>query len=265
MATSQKEKQMTTATAVVPETDPVRAQIPERHGPSPSVLICITDSTLRGALTETLLLEGFPTSMVKTPTDVKEKVESDTPDCVIFDVAHGALEAIREVRSIGMRVDAVKPTGVLVITPPAAQGHAKRVKDMADEFVLTPFTIEEIRDRIDSAAERGMQSNEDTMVVTDPRSGSKITIDRSTRSVRVDDRELTFSNLEFDLLVALARDPMRMMRKEALMKEVWGWDGGNSRTLEAHISRVRRRLDPENTDRWVHCTRGYGYALCRRN
>lgn len=262
---------MTPATATTPEVTPevfgtsVKAVIPRSRGQYPSVLICIKARELRLFLAEALMLEGYPTSMVDRAYDVADKVAGQMPDCVIFDVAEGTVDAIVALRQIGAEKEAGETSAVLAIVPPAAEGKDKRIKDMADEFMLMPFTQEEVNDRIDSAVDRCRQFDEAVIVVNDPLNPEEIVIDRAARAVKVGKREITLSMKEFDLLVMLARQPKTVFRKSTLMKEVWSWQGdiSKSRTLEAHASRLRRKLDPDNSAAWVHSTRGYGLSLCR--
>ena len=77
----------------------------------------------------------------------------------------------------------------------------------------------------------------------------------------VDDRPVRLSSKEFGLLGALAAEPTRVFSKEELLRDVWGYRSiGHTRTLEAHASRLRRKLDPERGRYVVNCW-GVGYRL----
>ena len=86
-------------------------------------------------------------------------------------------------------------------------------------------------------------------------------IDHEQRTVSVDDRPVRLSSKEFGLLGALAAEPTRVFSKEELLRDVWGYRSiGHTRTLEAHASRLRRKLDPERGRYVVNCW-GVGYRL----
>jgi DNA-binding response OmpR family regulator len=80
--------------------------------------------------------------------------------------------------------------------------------------------------------------------------------------VSVAGRGVELRRMEFDLLVHLAREPERVFAKEELLRAVWQYrSGGSTRTLDSHASRLRRRLDPDDAQRWVINVWGVGYRL----
>ncbi len=74
----------------------------------------------------------------------------------------------------------------------------------------------------------------------------ELTVDPSTRVVRVHGEPVELSNKEFALLRQLAAEPTRVFTKEELLRDVWGFRSlGRTRTLDSHASRLRRKLDPD--------------------
>ena len=72
---------------------------------------------------------------------------------------------------------------------------------------------------------------------------------------------MALSNKEFSLLRVLASDPIRVFSKKELLAEVWGYrTEARTRTLDSHASRLRRKLDPENSRYVINCW-GVGYRL----
>src|SRR5690606_27556384 len=91
----------------------------------------------------------------------------------------------------------------------------------------------------------------------------RLVIDRVSRRVTVDGREVRMNRKEYRLLYILASEPDRVFTKEELLSLVWGHDSlVHSRTLESHASRLRRKLDPEGS-RYVINDWGVGYKLER--
>jgi DNA-binding response OmpR family regulator len=67
---------------------------------------------------------------------------------------------------------------------------------------------------------------------------------------------------EFALLVALAEEPTRVYSKQQLLRDVWGYRSmGNTRTLDAHACRLRKKLRSGSSREWVLNVRGVGYRL----
>jgi DNA-binding response OmpR family regulator len=89
----------------------------------------------------------------------------------------------------------------------------------------------------------------------------ELTIDPSSRSVRVGGRAVALSAKEFALLHALACDPARVVPKAELLRDVWGYAAiGVSRTVDAHACRLRKKL-AGGERRYVGSVRGVGYRL----
>ena len=74
------------------------------------------------------------------------------------------------------------------------------------------------------------------------------------------ERRIDLRSREFDLLVALARDPGVVLTRDALLEDVWGTDfPGETRTVDVHVSEVRKKLRPEGPS--IETVRGLGYRL----
>ena len=88
-----------------------------------------------------------------------------------------------------------------------------------------------------------------------------ILIDQVAHTINRDGKVIPLTRLEFDLLVALAKDPGRVFTREALLSEVWGYQhAADTRLVNVHIQRLRAKIeyDPENPDLIV-TVRGVGY------
>ena len=121
--------------------------------------------------------------------------------------------------------------------------------------MLKPFAFGELLARIGSVLRRRLGDRANVVKV------GEIAINRAERTVRVGDRLVELSGKEFALLCALAADPTRVYSKEELLRDVWGYRSlGHTRTLEAHASRLRRKLDPDEGQYVVNCW-GVGYRL----
>jgi DNA-binding response OmpR family regulator len=93
----------------------------------------------------------------------------------------------------------------------------------------------------------------------------QIILDAEGRKVRVGDRPVKLSRLEFDLLLCLAKSATKTLTKAELAREVWGNEvmARSSRTVDSHISRVRRKLNDAGADQALQAVRGVGYRLER--
>ena len=89
----------------------------------------------------------------------------------------------------------------------------------------------------------------------------ELTVDPLTRAVRLDGKPVHLSAKEFALLQALAVEPTRVVSKADLLRDVWGYLSlGNTRTVDAHACRLRKKLAASPRP-WVVNVRGVGYRL----
>jgi DNA-binding response OmpR family regulator len=87
----------------------------------------------------------------------------------------------------------------------------------------------------------------------------RVTLEPSTRRVRVDGVQVALTRKEFDLLALLAQRPGVVFRREQIISEVWltSWEG-TGRTLEVHVASLRQKL---GTPELIETVRGVGYRL----
>jgi DNA-binding response OmpR family regulator len=90
-----------------------------------------------------------------------------------------------------------------------------------------------------------------------------IEIDPGRRRVAVDGSEVSLTPLEFEILVALARDPGIVLSRDQLMDRVWGYrDYAGGRVVDSHVARIRRKLGEDGNDpRFIRTVHGVGYAF----
>ena len=89
-----------------------------------------------------------------------------------------------------------------------------------------------------------------------------LVVDRATRAVEVRGEAIHLAGKEFELLWRLAADPHRVFTKEELLRDIWGFRSRcRTRTLDSHVSRLRRKLDRSPEDDFVVNVWGVGYKL----
>jgi DNA-binding response OmpR family regulator len=126
-----------------------------------------------------------------------------------------------------------------------------------DDYVPRPFHYEELVERI-RAVLRRVQPPQPERIVAGP-----IAIDLATRVVRVAGSTVDLSQKEYALLVRLAREPTRVLTKDELLRDVWGYLAhSRTRTLDSHASRLRCKLRGADAEApYVENVWGVGYRL----
>ena len=159
------------------------------------------------------------------------------------------LELLREIRNPDRSVNRVDPAlGVIIVSGRGTERDRIRgLGQGADDYVQKPYSYGELLARINSVLRRKVRTHP---VI---RAG-EIEINAIERTVKVAGRPVLLSAKEFGLLNLLATEPTRVFSKEELLQEVWGYRSmSHTRTLEAHCSRLRRKLDPDGGRYVVNC------------
>jgi DNA-binding response OmpR family regulator len=158
---------------------------------------------------------------------------------------------------------AVSEVPVIIITARDDDADMVRALDGgADDYVVKPFGIEQVEARLRAVLRRsGSTVTEGPLVV------GGLTIDARKRLVNLDGVPIDLSRKEFDLLLALAQRPGEVVTKRELLADVWRQSyGGGDRTVDVHLSWLRRKLGETAADpRYLHSVRGVGVRLAAPN
>jgi DNA-binding response OmpR family regulator len=175
------------------------------------------------------------------------------PALVVLDLMLPGLDGWEVCRRL--RVDDDVP--VIMLT--ARSDEVDRIVGLelgADDYVTKPFNPRELVARVRAVLRRYQKSVRPEQVV---RVGN-LTVDPASREAWLGDRLLNLRPKEFDLLLALAEHEGLVMSRDQILDLVWGFDfPGGTRTVDAHISHLRARLD--SSDITIETHRGIGYKL----
>ncbi len=131
----------------------------------------------------------------------------------------------------------------------------------ADDYITKPFNILEVKARIKAIIRRnskkGSVDNKPGNVIE----SNGMMLDRDSRRVFVDGKEINLTAKEFDLLDLLATHPGKVYSRDNLMNLVWGYDfPGDVRTVDVHIRRLREKIEANPSEPvYVHTKWGVGY------
>jgi DNA-binding response OmpR family regulator len=130
----------------------------------------------------------------------------------------------------------------------------------ADDYVVKPFSPRELVARAKAVLRRKAPPTEDQEIL---RAGA-LCIDCSTHEVRIGDRSVELSALEFRLLLVLASHPRRIFSRNQLLDQAWGRDHFVTlRTVDVHIRRLREKMeDDPGCPVYIQTVRGSGYRFC---
>jgi len=226
-----------------------------------TVVVVEDDDATRAFLLDNLAADGFRVAGAGSAAEALRAIEVRQPSLVVLDLVLrdgsglALLDRVRSADGLASRVDPELP--VIVLSGRA--GDADRVRSFArgaDDHLCKPFLYAELLARMRAVLRRTEGRRGQGMVRV-----GELTIDPATRAVRLAGRRVDLSAKEFALLHALAGRPTHVYPKPELLRDVWGFRAmGNTRTLDAHACRLRRKLDGPGRP-WIVNVRGVGYKL----
>ena len=217
------------------------------------VLVVDDDQDLAEMLGIVLTGAGIDVDLVSRGDEALEAFRNNPPDLVLLDVMLPGLDGIEVCKQI--RAESMVPIVML-----SAQGDTHDVvrglEAGADDYMVKPFRHQtELVARIRTRLRRTNTDVAGLLTISD------LIIDVNAHEVTRAGKVITLTRLEFDLLVALAREPGRVFSRDALLSEVWGYrHSTDTRLVNVHVQRLRAKIehDSEHPD-IVITVRGVGY------
>lgn len=224
-----------------------------------SLLIVDDDIELCALLTERLAEDGFLLRAVHNGIEGLDLAAGGDFSLVILDImlpGKGGMQVLKELR-------ARSSVPVLMLT--ARGDDIDRILGLeigADDYLPKPFNPRELVARIRAILRRLENRSAEHDPHQELLTNGNITIDVSRREVRVDGELLSLTTVEFALLETLVRNVGRILTREYLTDIALGRKLGTfDRTIDVHISNLRKKLDDRRGDQHIKTIRGSGYLL----
>ena len=222
------------------------------------ILVIEDEPNLALGLRANLEIEGHEVAVAGTGEAALVEAGARPPDLIILDLMLPGIdgyEVLSTLRARGME------TPVLILSARAEEiDRVRGFRAGADDYVTKPFGVMELLLRVQALLRRGNPA------APSPRSFWKIgdvEVDATRRLVRRKGEEVSLTPRAFELLVELLVNADRPLTRHELLRTVWGYDRSvTTRTVDAHIAELRRKLEPEASDpRHILTVHKVGYRL----
>jgi DNA-binding response OmpR family regulator len=221
-----------------------------------SILVVEDDPDIADLIRHYLEKAGHSVHTLSSGAAVMPRLRNQLPDLVVLDLMLPELDGLMVCQA--MRNDP-RTAAVPIIMVTARADEADRITGLelgADDYVTKPFSPKELAARV-SALLRRMQRPVPSSPIL--RYGS-ITIDSDRHTVTVDDEDVRLTAKEFLLLQYLLQHRGRVLSRDLLLTDVWGYQyTGGTRTVDVHIRRLREKL-PVLADA-IETVKQFGYKL----
>ena len=224
---------------------------------SAHILIVDDEAAIRDMVRMALELDGFKVSDAHNAHQAAKVLENEEIDLILLDWMMPGISGIDFAGRI--RREGNHQVGIIMLTAKDDEDDLLKGLDIgADDYVKKPFSTKELISRINAVLRR--ISNKDTDL--DIASAGKIKIDSTQHRVLIDDQNVDFSPTEFKLLHFLLSHPDRVFARDQLLDNVWGNQVYvEDRTVDVHIRRLRKVLEPYHCDNYINTVRGVGYRF----
>lgn len=204
------------------------------------ILVVEDDQDIQKVLIDQLALDGYKPRGVATGKEALEEFDAFSPDLVILDLSLPDIDGLIICQHLRKKSD------VPVIILSARESLADKIRGLdlgADDYMTKPFEFLELAARIKACIRRGTQNRDGKEKII--RAGA-ITIFQEQGVVTIDGTPVNLTRKEFDLLLALAENRNKVVKRKYLCSRLWKnnevypW----SRALDVHIRRLRQKIEP---------------------
>jgi DNA-binding response OmpR family regulator len=221
---------------------------------TPYILLVEDEIQLARFIELELQSEGYRVSVAHDGMTGLTLARETPPDLALLDwmlPGLSGLELCRRLRTTGFKAP------IIFLT--AKDEVSDRVSGLdagADDYVVKPFSIEELIARVRAHLRRNQGGDEDVLQF------ENLSLNRKTREVFRGSRLIELSAKEFDLLEYFLRHPRQVLTRDQILETVWGYDFlGDSNIIEVYVRYLRLKLEEAQESRLIQTIRGVGYAL----
>ena len=228
------------------------------------VLIVDDEENIVELIKFNLQKNGYDTIEAYNGKDALNYVEAEKPDLLILDwmlPEVDGLEVCKKVKNID------KTISVIMLT--AKDEEIDKILGLeigADDYVTKPFSVRELLARIKAVLRRNDISeliNNDASNESKIYECGKLKIDYDRHEVYYDNKLVTMTYKEYELLCVLVKNKGKILKREILLDSVWGYGYvGETRTVDVHVRYLRKKIEEDDSNpKLIETIRGVGYRF----
>ena len=222
------------------------------------ILVVEDDPIIRQTVDYALRRAGFATRTSADGIEALQMARETPPDLILLDLMLPGIDGFEFAHEI-RKTDA--DVAIVMVTALGEERDTVRGLDAgADDYVTKPFSMEELLARVRANLRRVKERallEADTAI-----EAGDLLIEPSQLRASVAGEVVHLRLKEFQLLLALATAPGRLLTRQKLAREVWGYDHlASSRTIDVHIRRLRQALEERSAYTYIHTVHGAGYRF----
>ena len=223
---------------------------------SQRILIVEDELSIRDMLGFALNSAGFSTDSAADARQAQLIIAERRPDLILLDWMLPGISGVELARRL-KKTEATREIPIIMLTARAQEEEKIQGLDSgADDYVTKPFSTRELMARIKAVLRRANPNAGELLQV------ERLRLDTASHRVNVDQQTIDIGPTEFRLLAFFMAHPERVYSRNQLLDRVWGSNVYvEERTVDVHIRRLRKLLEPFSYDHLIQTVRGAGYRF----
>lgn len=224
-----------------------------------NILIIEDDEDISEILRFSLMKEGYKVKVNPRGLETEDEIEIFKPDLILLDIMLNDTDGF----SICRKISSYKIPIIMITARVDILDKILGLELGADDYITKPFDIREVITRVRVALRRqeeikkSLNNNIDNKI--EEIFIGNIKINEDSRTVYIDNEEVRLKPKEFDLLLFLSKNKNRVYSRNQILEFIWGYDFlGDTRTIDVHITRLRKKLKSNLN---IETVFGVGYVL----
>ena len=205
------------------------------------ILVVEDEAPIRDLISINLQLVGYEVFTAEDGIIAEKFLENQKVDLILLDVMIPGIDGFS-------LIEKIKKHNIPVIFVTAKESVLDRVKGLrlgAEDYIIKPFETIELLARVEVVLRR-YNKNKQTIKF------KNIEVDTEQRIVNLNNKEVYLTVKEYELLVLLLQNKNMALSRDQILERVWGFEyGGETRTVDIHIQRIREKLDLKNNIKTV--------------
>ncbi|MDH3872187.1 MAG: phosphate regulon transcriptional regulator PhoB [Gammaproteobacteria bacterium] len=224
----------------------------------PCILVVDDEPAIREMVGIALTSAGYDMLEAGNTTEARQLIVSKSPDLVLLDWMLPGQTGFDLARQLHNDHSLSSPPVIMLTARDREADKVAALEAGADDYISKPFSISELHARIKAVLRRTARHSQTQLLEC-----NSLSLDPSTRRVTANGINLELSPLEFRLLFFFMNNPEQVYSRGQLLEQVWGTIHVEERTVDVHVRRLRKLLEPSGHDRLIQTVRGSGYMFSK--
>lgn len=224
------------------------------------ILIVEDEEAIRDMLSYALMKEGYVCEEAVDIEQARNNLQADKPNLILLDWMLPGMSGLDYARRL-RNMPETRDIPIIMLT--ARGEEADKIKGLdtgADDYITKPFSTRELIARVKAVLRRYSSKDNTGMIEFEG-----LALDPETYRVSANDHRIEISPTEFKLLHFFIEHPERVYSRSHLLDQVWGENVYvEERTVDVHIRRLRKTLEPFGFDKFIQTVRSVGYRFSTR-